>query len=677
MKDKNTIEIERIFRVFWRRKFVFLSILIITLIITTFLTLRKEKIYKTFTTIATSPYFFYSPTELRSGPQVVSPKDKAYEILPDFLTSTIFYEKLNQMFKDTLFIENALGKYKVQVNSYRTGTGGNKIVIEVYATNPIIAWKGAIFTLHIVRNFINETTQKSYILTKEFINAQIPMLEKKLKELENKMQKFKEKSGVYEPKEEFSTLLKKKHDIEEQITKINMEINEIKLREKNLKNKLDKFGIKNVETPKINLIISTLANLEKEKTQLELQGVKDTAKINSIKAKINFTKNLLKKEINRLLTGTSDALLKDIEELAKLKADYAVKKGQKSILTDYLVKIKKQLKELPPKELVLSRIQREYKLAEEIYLMLKKKKVETELSKIKEQEDLIILDYPQKPTKPIKPNIKFNLILGLVLGLGLGLVGVIISEYADRTIREIEDLKDITDDQILIYIPNVSKEEDDFFNEILRDCFRRLRNKINLLKIDRKIKIIGITSSIKEEGKSFVSKHLAANYAFKGFKTLLIDLDYRNPQIHKIFGTKLSPGFTEYLINEVKSWQETPLKNLYIMPSGAIPPNPAEFLENEKVKEKIRKLTEIFDIILLDTPPANVFSDFYSLSDVIDVVIFVIKINTSQKDEIITALKDLKDKNLKTGIVVNSVGKTIYKKYHQYYSQYQKIDERK
>ena len=192
--------------------------------------------------------------------------------------------------------------------------------------------------------------------------------------------------------------------------------------------------------------------------------------------------------------------------------------------------------------------------------------------------------------------------------------------------------------------------------------------------MDQNTKTILVTSSDKNEGKTTTVSNLAVSFANLNKKVLLIDCDLRNASIHKMFKINNIYGLTDILAKDRavdKCIQETELENLYVLTAGAIPPNPAEILSSEKMKNLIEDLKNIYDYIFIDTPPIGLVTDAGVLSSFIDGVVLVVKSESVEKKYLEETKKKLDAVDARIlGAILNSY-KSEQKDY-DYYSYYGK-----
>ena len=217
--------------------------------------------------------------------------------------------------------------------------------------------------------------------------------------------------------------------------------------------------------------------------------------------------------------------------------------------------------------------------------------------------------------------------------------------------------------------------------------YKLLRTNIDFtVPIGTKCPVIGVTSSMRGEGKSTTAVNLSYVLAEKGSKVLLIDGDLRIPSVAKKMDIPSTPGLTEVLMGKgvyaTKEFKTSILDTWYIMPSGEIPPNPSELLGSKRMETALEQLREKFDYIVIDLPPVNIVSDALSIANLITGMIIVIREEYTEKKELERCFRQLKLSNVKVlGCVMNEAksggggyGKykkyRYYKKSHYYYKYY-------
>ena len=198
-----------------------------------------------------------------------------------------------------------------------------------------------------------------------------------------------------------------------------------------------------------------------------------------------------------------------------------------------------------------------------------------------------------------------------------------------------------------------------------------------------KCPVIGVTSSMRGEGKSTTAVNLSYVLAEKGSKVLLVDGDLRIPSVAKKMGIASTPGLTDLLMDhetDMESFKSELLDTWYILPAGDIPPNPSELLGSTRMESLLVELRKIFDYIIIDLPPVNIVSDALSISSLITGMILVIREEYTEKKELERCFRQLKLSNANVlGCVMNeaksgsgSYGKYKRYRYYKYYRYYYK-----
>ncbi|WP_439443711.1 CpsD/CapB family tyrosine-protein kinase [Listeria aquatica] len=206
-------------------------------------------------------------------------------------------------------------------------------------------------------------------------------------------------------------------------------------------------------------------------------------------------------------------------------------------------------------------------------------------------------------------------------------------------------------------------------NSPVSEQFKTIRANIDFSSIDSTFKTILITSPEAGSGKSTISANLAVVFAQQGKKTLLIDADLRKPTIHKTFSKNLYTGLSAVLTNEIsleESYRPTEIDNLFVLTSGAIPPNPNEMLGSKKMASVLQELQQSFDLILIDTPPVTILSDALVIAkNNTDGIIMVTRYASTSKDKIKQAINAI---NVTHVPIIGAVLNGVSEKKSNYYS---------
>lgn len=208
----------------------------------------------------------------------------------------------------------------------------------------------------------------------------------------------------------------------------------------------------------------------------------------------------------------------------------------------------------------------------------------------------------------------------------------------------------------------------------ISEAYRTLRTNIQFSSFDKKIQTIMLTSSGPGEGKSTTCSNLAVVMAESGANTILVDCDQRKPRLHKMFFVSNDKGLSDVLVGRVgfeEAVKQTEIKNLKLLTSGTMPPNPSELMASKKMEDFLEGLKNKFDYIIIDTPPVIAVTDAQLLSRYADGCILVVASSQVEKEAAVKAKELLLKVNANIlGVVLNKIEireKGYYGYYYQYY----------
>ena len=387
--------------------------------------------------------------------------------------------------------------------------------------------------------------------------------------------------------------------------------------------------------------------------------------------------NVIVSQRNNLLTSASEQsplvlqLSKQLQnsKAAIIKGVNRYIEGLNVSLTRYQEmesKTRDQVAKLPKKENTLRSYARNFKIVEELYVFLLKRKEEASITYISALPNIKILSYGISNTSPISHNVQFTYIVAILFGLFTPFGVLSLMKYLDTKINTRDDLeKGLDGINILGEVPFDEKLDKSNIDSrgIIAESVRVLRSSLSFLLTKETSNVITVTSSTKGEGKSFISYYLALSYNSLGKKTILLGGDLRNPQLHNYSGIERSPlGLSTFLVDKsYKDLDELITKGsgpngVDYMLSGPIPPNPSELLMRPRMKELIKLLKKKYDIILVDSAPLMLVSDTSSLLPLSDLVVYVSRSQYTDKN-IFPFIKNL-NKTAKTppfGMVLNGL----------------------
>jgi capsular exopolysaccharide synthesis family protein len=246
----------------------------------------------------------------------------------------------------------------------------------------------------------------------------------------------------------------------------------------------------------------------------------------------------------------------------------------------------------------------------------------------------------------VKPVLSKNLGIGIALGLVIGLALVGLLEALDNRVRRSEDLAAALGMPMLTKIPTPPRAfrkdnrlgmmEDD--QSAHTEAYRKLRVNFDFANLGPRAKVVMLTSAVEQEGKSTTISNLAVAFARAGRKVALVDLDLRRPALNRFFGIEGRFGVTDVALGEVEAARALHTVDipdcsgtLEVMPTGPLPPHPADFLEAAAVGELLQELAADHDIVLIDAAPVLPVSDSVILSKQVDALVVVARVSTLKR----------------------------------------------
>lgn len=388
-----------------------------------------------------------------------------------------------------------------------------------------------------------------------------------------------------------------------------------------------------------------------------------------------------------LLTATAEnpALKVQTELVRTLQSDIrgAVKAYDESLQVQYslLEKLTREytdrLEMSPDLERSLAEITRERDIKSQLYVMLLQKYEENALTLAVTANNLRCIDPAMCSSAPVAPRTKMIYLVALMLGVILPALYVYIKEMLRTKISSPEEVEKLTTMPVVASIPakhGMSGRSSSLVvrenkNDIMAEAFRTLRTNLNFIIKKQTGNIVMFTSTVSGEGKTFVSSNFAMSVALLGKKVLMMGVDIRRPRLAEVFNINpKAEGITSYLSGDEKDvalldsliLQSTESPNLHLLPAGIVPPNPAELLAKTNIETALDYLSKKYDYIIMDSAPVGLVSDSFILSRVADVVVYVARIDYTEKnsfDFVNTAVKDGKLKNVSIAINGDDVEK--------------------
>ena len=284
-----------------------------------------------------------------------------------------------------------------------------------------------------------------------------------------------------------------------------------------------------------------------------------------------------------------------------------------------------------------------------------------------------------QPASPSSPNATLNILLGALLGLLLGAAIAVIRDILDNRIKTPEMLGKVAKAPVMgIVIDDPATERHPIAtragaHNIRAENFRQLRANLQFANVDRHPRVIAVTSSIAEEGKTTVAMNLASTFAETGFTVCLVDADLRRPAVADALGLLGPVGLTSVLIHQIdlNDALQQAGPNLYVLASGPTPPNPSEVLASSYVREVIRSLLERFDYVVIDTAPLLPVADGSEVAALADGTLLVARQGLATEPNVEHAVQALERVDARlVGVILNRLprGRNVREYGYTYYS---------
>jgi succinoglycan biosynthesis transport protein ExoP len=438
-----------------------------------------------------------------------------------------------------------------------------------------------------------------------------------------------------------------------------------------------------------------LDKLREQQAGLRIQIADLSTQLGPSYPKVAQLNNQLKEIDHQLQSETNKAV-------DHLKGQYLGALQRENMLRDAFDKQKQEANKLNESAIEYSILKRDLDSNRTLYEGLLEKLKEAGVTAGLRSNNFRIIDAARVPTAPSEPNIPRNLAFALVLGV-ISAVGLaFILENMDNTVRTPEQAQALSALPSLGMIPlgsksgnygaagkrlalTASREVVETVAQIrpqsqMAESYRALRTSLLLSNLGAPPKVIMVTSARPQEGKTTTSINTAIVLAQKGVRVLLVDADLRRPSIHKALGMGPHSGLSNVLTGSATMEQTITtspvLPNLFIMPAGTPPPNPAELLASSNMRDLIAELRDLYDHIVIDTPPTLSVTDAVVLSPRADATILVIRSGHTTKQALRRARDILMQVNAHVaGVLLNAVDLTSpdYYYYYEYqgkYSQY-------
>ena len=390
--------------------------------------------------------------------------------------------------------------------------------------------------------------------------------------------------------------------------------------------------------------------------------------------------------------------------IERIHNDYTAAQGREALLARAVVQEKADVGRLNQLLIQHNLLKREFETNQQLYDSLLQRLKDATVSAGLRATNIHVIDNALTPSSPVRPKPLLNLAIASIVGLILGVTLAFVEEGLDNSVKSAEDVERLIGTPALAIVPAAGSERPGAYwkrvggraqgrfpkaasngavalavlkhpASALSESYRALRTSILLSTAVRPPKILLITSPQPNEGKSCTSLNLALALAQSGSRVLVVDGDLRRPGIGPHLGLKEEPGLSGLLtgghsLDEVIHPVDS-VPQLWALPSGATPPNPAELLSSARMAEVLQQLRERFDHIVIDSPPLLMVTDATILSTLADGVVLVVESGVTVRGALVRAHALLENAGSRVlGVVVNKVDFRRDAYYYSSYSRY-------
>ncbi len=372
---------------------------------------------------------------------------------------------------------------------------------------------------------------------------------------------------------------------------------------------------------------------------------------------------------------------------AAVTASYEAARSEESLLRGRLEQLKQDVLSLQDRSIQLNILRREVDTNRQLYDGLLQRFKEVGVAAGIGTNNISVVDEAKVPGWPYKPNLRMNALLALVLGL-LGGVGLaFLFEHLDDTFRRPEELEKLLGLPVLGVIPKTRQERDDGRpialvghddpRSAFAEAYRSVRTALQFSTASGVPRLLTVTSAMSGEGKTTTALSLAIQFAQAGKRTLLIEADLRKPSLHRALNLDNQVGLTNYLAGggaqPVDIAKPTHVSNLFVVPSGPLPPNPAELLSSARMVELLGLAAGKFDQVVVDSPPLLGLADALIIGNLCEGTLLTVEMGSTPRGYAQGALKRLRGARVHvlgailTKLEARAGAYGYYRSYYYYY----------
>ena len=664
LEPSNGLNLKDFIGIITRRKWLVAAIALLTLLAVILVTLMIKPVYRATSTIQIER----NAKQIVSGntfDAIESRSDKDFhETQRQLIQSKALARRvINQLGLDTKdtssglvsSIKKALGMSVAdQSNAERTEalfldnltvqpvSNSQLVSINYDSTDPKLA---ADISNAISRTFVRMNLEKRFdtaSYSKDFLSENIQQVRQTLEKSEQALNDYAKQYGIVQDVDGESTDTFSLKKLSEELVNVERQRIEAEALFNQAKNA-------DTENPTIIAVLSKDPSLQEKGNELALMIADRNARIQRSNSGTSRAIRNLTAQIARLRTEINAA---SSTVLASLESEANAAKNRQELIREQLARLKSNAIDTQGDSIKYNTLKREVESNQALYTDLLQQLKQVNVSSTVGTNNISIIDKAGVPYEKYKPKLRNNVAFGMLLGLMLGMGAAFLREFMDDTLKGSDELERTTGLPVLGLLPNIKNQPEEHIALLahmeprspLAEAIRSLRTSLKFSTQYGAPRVTFITSSNPAEGKSSIALNLATAYAQVGSKVLLIDADLRNPSIHHLLKLDNLEGLTNYLAgagDAAEISRPCLIKQLRVITSGPIPPDPVELLSGNRMTELLDLAKNEFDYIIIDGPPVIGLADALVLSNLSDATILSIQAGKTRKASLLAALKRL------------------------------------
>ncbi|MFN6566925.1 polysaccharide biosynthesis tyrosine autokinase [Dendronalium sp. ChiSLP03b] len=538
--------------------------------------------------------------------------------------------------------------------------GADVIDISYKDINPETAAKvvNTIMAIYLEHNVSAHRAQAA--AARKFLEKQVPNAELVVRRAEAELARFKEKYQVVSLQEEVNEAVGIIAELQKQISAAQYNLANVDAQSQAIRKQLGMNAQQAVmrtslsQTTGVQDILKEIQQLESQLAARRTVLQDDHPQIIDLQEKLKSLNELLQQRV-AMVAGTTQPQQNQNFQLGALQQQLSAKlvelestrlglASQANTLFRLQTAYKQRLNNLPRLEQYQRQLERKVQAAQSTYSLLLQKLQESEIAENQNLGNASLISPAEVPEEPVTSLKMLYLIAGLLSSVA-ALASVYVLEARDKSIKTVDEAKELLDLTLLGIIPVANKPkksirsyeelELDIQNIAVRDiprspmseAYRMLRANLKFMSADKELKVIVVTSSVPKEGKSTVATNLAVAMAQTEHKVLLIDGDLHRPTQHKIWGLTNSQGLSNLIVGqaEIKKAIRNVMDNLDVLTSGVVPPSPASLLDSKRMAALMETFAANYDFVIVDAPSLNMAADAATLGQMADGVLLVVR----------------------------------------------------